>query len=155
MHFKQCDPNGEISPLWQIIKNLGVFPRVYLVFGKILNLLLQKFYAIGQIFFVVKGQNWTNHLAIWSHCLQVVNLILLNVCKLRQPTASFKMSFFSSEISSCVFIERKNKVKECFKMSHFCDQPIASVTRLDDFWKFLVANFLTKVAQTLGEFWAF
>ena len=28
-----------------------------------------------------------------------------------------------------------------------------SVTRLDNFWKFLATNFLTKVAQLFGDFW--
>ena len=31
----------------------------------------------------------------------------------------------------------------------------SSVTRLGDFLMFLVTNFLTEVAQILGEFWAF
>ena len=46
---------GEISPLWTTF--FGHSPRIYFVFGKILNLLWQKFYVIGQIFIVVNGQN--------------------------------------------------------------------------------------------------
>ena len=47
---------GIISPLWQNFKSLRHFLRVYLVFGTILNLLWQIFYAIGQIFTVVNGK---------------------------------------------------------------------------------------------------
>ena len=30
----------------------------------------------------------------------------------------------------------------------------SSVARLDDFWNFLATNFITKVAQMFGDFWA-
>ena len=32
---------------------------------------------------------------------------------------------------------------------------VNSVTRLGDFWKFLVTNFITKVAKVLGDFLGF
>ena len=41
---------------------------VYLVFDKILNLLWQKFYAIGQIFIVVNCKILNSYLVIWSLC---------------------------------------------------------------------------------------
>ena len=44
---------GEISPLWHDYKIIGQFFKVYLVFGKMLILLWQKCYAIGQVFIVV------------------------------------------------------------------------------------------------------
>ena len=45
----------------------GNFFRVHLVFGKILYLRWQMFYATGKIFIVVNGQIEENNLAIWSH----------------------------------------------------------------------------------------
>ena len=44
------------------------FLRVYSVFGKILHLLWQYFYAIESIIAVVNDQILKNNLAIWSHC---------------------------------------------------------------------------------------
>ena len=41
---------------------------VYLILGKILNLLLQKYYVIVRIFFVVNGQILNSYQAIWSLC---------------------------------------------------------------------------------------
>ena len=55
---------GEIYPLLQNIYYFGIILKVYLAFGKICNLLWQKFYAIGQIFIVVDGQILHNYLAI-------------------------------------------------------------------------------------------
>ena len=45
---------GEIPPLWKDYKSCAFFLRVYLVFGKTLNLLWQNLYAIGQICFFCK-----------------------------------------------------------------------------------------------------
>ena len=47
---------GEISPFWKIFKVLGNFLRVYFLFGKILDRLMQILYAIGQVFIDVNGQ---------------------------------------------------------------------------------------------------
>ena len=47
---------GEISPLWQKKLSLWQFLKVYLIFGKIVNLLWQLFHSIGQKLIVVKGQ---------------------------------------------------------------------------------------------------
>ena len=44
---------GKILPLWHNLKVLGKFLRVYLVFAKMLILLWQKCYAIGQVLIVV------------------------------------------------------------------------------------------------------
>ena len=57
---------GEVWPLCQNILRLWQFCMVFLVFGKILNLLWKKFHAIGQIFIVVNGQILKSYLAIWS-----------------------------------------------------------------------------------------
>ena len=46
---------GEVWPLCQNILRLWQFCMVFLVFGKILNLLWKKFHAIGQIFIVVNN----------------------------------------------------------------------------------------------------
>ena len=65
--------SGELSPLWQKFKSLWQFSSFRLVFGKILNLLLQFFREIGQILYVVKWQNVDkNNLAIWSHCCRLL-----------------------------------------------------------------------------------
>ena len=50
------------------LKVFGHFKKLYLVFGNLLNLLWQIFYATGQIFIVVNGQKMKHYLAIWSHC---------------------------------------------------------------------------------------
>ena len=47
---------GDISPLWQILKAMDNFDRVYFVFGKTLNLLWQLNDAFGQLFIVFNGQ---------------------------------------------------------------------------------------------------
>ena len=51
----------------KILKALGNFDPVYLVFGNTLNLLWQLNYAIGQISIVVNGRILNKYLAIWSH----------------------------------------------------------------------------------------
>ena len=56
---------GEISLLWLILKVFGHYLWIYLVFGEI-------FILVWQIFIVVKGQIWTDHLAIRSHWLSQV-----------------------------------------------------------------------------------
>ena len=53
---------GEILPLWQNLKNPWT---VYLVYGKILSLLWQFLYAVGQIFIAVNGQMMKNDLPIY------------------------------------------------------------------------------------------
>ena len=53
-------------------KTLQVFVKFftfYLLFGKILSLLLQIWYIIGLIFIVAIGQIFKNNLTIWSHCI--------------------------------------------------------------------------------------
>ena len=59
--------SDEISPLWQKIKCLWQFLRVYLVFGKNCYLLWQILYIIGQFFMVVNGQIMKIIKTIWSH----------------------------------------------------------------------------------------
>ena len=54
-----------------ILKVFEKILRVYLVFGKILMLLWQKCYAIGQVFIVADEKIIENNLAIWSHCPQL------------------------------------------------------------------------------------
>ena len=44
--------------------HFGNFTKVYLVFGKIVNLLWQLFYTNGQIFIVVKGLMLTEYFSI-------------------------------------------------------------------------------------------
>ena len=46
----------------------------------------------------------------------------------------------------------KNKIKGCFFFSMRWRLQASSVTRLGDFLKFLVTNFLTKVAQIFGDY---
>ena len=53
----------EISPLWQKKQSFEKI-RVYLVFGKLLNLFWQINYAIGHIYIVVNGQILNKHLSI-------------------------------------------------------------------------------------------
>ena len=50
-----------------ILKALGKFLMVYLVFGKILIILWQKCFNIGQVFIVVDGQILKNNFGISSH----------------------------------------------------------------------------------------
>ena len=52
-----------------ILKVLGKILRDYFVFDKILILLCQKCFTIGQLFVVGDGQILSNNLAIWSHWL--------------------------------------------------------------------------------------
>ena len=47
---------GEISPLWQIVKSLWLFLRVYLVLCKNFNIFGEIFNTFGQIYIVVDGQ---------------------------------------------------------------------------------------------------
>ena len=63
---------GKISPLGQNFKSLGQFLKAYLVFGKIVSILGQIFYAFMQIYIVTNGQILiNNNFAIWSHCRHV------------------------------------------------------------------------------------
>lgn len=48
---------------------LGHFLRVYLVWGKMFDLLWQFFNDLGQIFAVALAQYRAHYLDIWSHCL--------------------------------------------------------------------------------------
>ena len=50
------------------LKVLCNFSRIYLLFGKILNLLWQILCTFGQILIEVNDQNLENNVAIWSHC---------------------------------------------------------------------------------------
>ena len=62
---------GEISPLGENSRSFGHIWNKYLMCGKILDILAQIFFAIGQIFIVLgKWPNieHANNLAIWSHC---------------------------------------------------------------------------------------
>ena len=63
----------EISPLWQHLQSLRRFKKAYLVFGKIMSLLWQLFYALRQIYIVANSQILINSLAIWSHCSLSLN----------------------------------------------------------------------------------
>jgi len=47
---------GEFLSLWQDVKNIGNFEAVYLVFGKLFNLLWQILYANGENFNVGNSQ---------------------------------------------------------------------------------------------------
>ena len=51
-----------------ILKVLVKFFRVCLVFGKIMILLWQKCFTIGQVLIAIDGQIRLSNLAIWSHC---------------------------------------------------------------------------------------
>ena len=64
----QCDQICEILAFWNNKIKAGKTLMLYLVFGKILNLLWQKCYAIGQISVVVNCQILHSYLAIWSLC---------------------------------------------------------------------------------------
>ena len=59
---------GKILPLWQNPQSLEQFFRVYELFGRLLHLLCQMLFAIGQIYADVNGQMLKNYIAIWSHC---------------------------------------------------------------------------------------
>ena len=56
------------------------------MFGKILDLLLQIFYAILQIFIAIIGHFWANNLDILSHCLSTaaiyVSVDIIGIIKL-------------------------------------------------------------------------
>ena len=56
----------------ETFKVLDKFSRVYLPFGKILNLLWQILYTFWKIFIDVNDQMLKNNLAIWSHCSRIV-----------------------------------------------------------------------------------
>ena len=65
----QCDQMWRnLATLVKFKKSLTKFFRVYLVFGKILQLLWQKCNAIGQVCTVTDGEIFKDNLAIWSHC---------------------------------------------------------------------------------------
>ena len=66
---------GEMSPLCSIIKLFGKILMIYLLFGKILNLLWLKFYVIWSILNVVNGQILKSNLAIWSHWFLLLFLV--------------------------------------------------------------------------------
>ena len=58
----------KLSPIWHNFKRLWTFLKLYFVFCKKLNMLLQVFVtAFGQSFTVVIGKRLKNNLAIWSH----------------------------------------------------------------------------------------
>ena len=61
---------GEISPKWQYFKSLGNCLRVFLIFGKMLNLLWKFWYAFGHIFIVTNGQIWKNY---YSHLVTLID----------------------------------------------------------------------------------
>ena len=67
------------SHFGNILKALVNFLRVYLVFGKILNLLWPLFYVNGPIFTVVNGQILNNSLAIWSHSMMEPYMLVVDV----------------------------------------------------------------------------
>ena len=63
---------GEISPLWQKLRNVWQYLKVYLVFGKVVKPLWDNFYSSGKnIFIVVNGQilkKLSDHLVTLSEC---------------------------------------------------------------------------------------
>ena len=71
-----------IQPVWpdwvqfcrfaKISKVFGYFLRVYLVFGKMLDLLWLIFYAFVQISLSTMAKYWITKTAIWSHCIQAL-----------------------------------------------------------------------------------
>ena len=61
-----------------ILKVLGAFLRVYLACGNFYILLWQKCFAIGQIFIVVDSQIVLNNSVIWSHCAQLIYVLLVS-----------------------------------------------------------------------------
>ena len=56
----------------KILQLFGIILRVYLVFGKILNLLWQILCAFEQMFIIISGQILKNNLDILSHWSLVV-----------------------------------------------------------------------------------
>ena len=72
-----------------IMKELGNFLRVFLVFGKMLSLLWQKCFAICQVFIVVNSHILWNDLAIWSHWTATA------FCVTFVESSSFENTFFS------------------------------------------------------------
>ena len=59
---------GKIRHFGESLQIFGQFLTVYLLFGKMLNLLWQICDIIGLIFIVGNGQILKNNLTIWSHC---------------------------------------------------------------------------------------
>ena len=69
----QCDQIWRFLPLWQNFISLWQFNKGFKAFGQILNLFRQILNAIGQIFNIIIGQILKNNLAIWLHCLNIIN----------------------------------------------------------------------------------
>ena len=59
--------SGSVTRFGERLQVLGKFLMVYLLFGKMLSLLLQICDIIGLIFSVANGQILKNNLTIWSH----------------------------------------------------------------------------------------
>ena len=66
---------GEISPLWQNFKGLWQFVRVYLVFGKIFNLLRKFIMKLGEMSLLQMAKYRKSNLVVWSPCLFFSTLI--------------------------------------------------------------------------------
>ena len=75
---------GEISPLWQNCTSLWQFFEGFLIFGKIVNLLCQHFYSIGQKLIVVKGQIVKELIWPSGHTASVLDVTLLKAIQLVQ-----------------------------------------------------------------------
>ena len=63
---------------------------------KILNLLLQIFYVVGQIFIVVNGQKLKNNLTIWWYYLYQTLVI--------HPILNFKIFYEHTSIQNTEFL---------------------------------------------------
>ena len=64
------DGSNQCDQIWRNFKSLLLFFGVFFVFGKILNIIWYKCYAIGQIFVDVNGQILKTNLAILSRWFQ-------------------------------------------------------------------------------------
>ena len=71
-----CTLGGQCDQMWPNFATLARFKsiwwivlRIYLVFGKILNIFWRICHTTGLVFIIVNGKNRANHLAVWSHCL--------------------------------------------------------------------------------------
>ena len=92
---------ARICNLGDILQSWATNLSVYLVFGKTSSSLWSIFYAIGQIFFVPKGPNWTNHLPKRYICLDA-NLRPCNHYKVERLCLRLKLTTSNSLDNSII-----------------------------------------------------
>ena len=98
----------KIPPLWQIFKIFGNLFKVYLVLGKVSNLLWHNLCAIGQIFITENGQI----LLICSHCPPLVSTKKLS-------WANFSSSSLALSRTWKEILKKSNWKKNCSSEPNF------------------------------------